>query len=173
MAAVAVLVMGAVSAITTSPATQGAKFGGLGSAHVHAAFVLKIENHYIDFSNSQYQVKSPYIHVENGVGTTLHKHATDAPFGEFLKSVGMSISENGCFVLLTDGAGEKAYCPTDGKKLRFFVNEVDHPPSSIMGYVLQDNDRFLVIYGDQTADEIKQELQRLKEIPIFKNEVKQ
>jgi hypothetical protein len=38
--------------------------------------------------------------------------------------------------------------------------------------VLEDDDRFLVIYGDQTADEIKQELQRLKEIPIFRNEVK-
>src|SRR5688572_14933994 len=52
-------------------------FGALGSAHQHAAFLVKVNGENIDFSQPQYQVVSDFIHVENGDGTTLHRHATN------------------------------------------------------------------------------------------------
>jgi hypothetical protein len=163
IAAIVVLAMGAVSVATFSGANTAAKFGGLNSAHEHAAFVVELDGVWINFAQQKYQVKSPYIHVENGVGTTLHKHATQVPFGEFLKSVGMNIV-NGCFVM-DDG---KQYCDTAQKRLRFFVNGIPQPASSIMGYVLNDNDHFLVIYGDETAAELQREIGKVQVIQIAK-----
>jgi len=160
--------MGAVTAATFSASRvqpqPANNFGGLNSAHEHAAFVIKINGTYLDFSKYKYQVKSPYIHVENGIGTTIHKHAINVPFGEFLRSINMNI-DNGCFVS-DDG---KEYCQNGDMKLRFFLNEKEQPVSSITNYVLSDDDRFLIIYGNETSDMIKSELDRLAAIPIFKN----
>lgn len=162
--AMVVLGLGAVTATSFTSSTSSAKFGGIGSAHEHAAFVVKVDSNAIDFSAMKYQVKSQYIHVENGIGTTLHKHASFVPIGEFLKSVGMDIS-NGCFTM-DDG---KRYCDSDEDRLRFFVNGAEHPKSQIMGYILNDDDRFLVIYGNETPDEIQRELSKLDEVQIFRS----
>ncbi|MGI0017051.1 MAG: protein-disulfide isomerase, partial [Nitrososphaera sp.] len=82
----------------------------------------------------------------------------------FLHSVKMDVA-NDCFIM-DDG---KQYCQAGDKKLSFFVNEVEQASSEITSYVLEDNDRFLVIYGNETAEEIQQELLRLKAIPIFRS----
>lgn len=165
----AVLIAGAVAAASFS-ATQSAssrernKFGGVGSAHDHAAFIVRINGNDIDFSASKYQVKSPYIHVENGVGTTIHMHALSVPFDEFLKSINMA-AEAGCFV--TDDG--QRFCDSGDMKLRFFVNGQERQPSSILSYVPEDNDRFLIMYGNETLEQVGQELVRLENTPIFKS----
>jgi hypothetical protein len=164
--AAVVLGMGAITAVSmaSSPAQQAVRFGGLGSAHEHAAFVVKIDGKQINFAGEKYQVISQYIHVENRVGTTIHKHASSAPFGEFLTSVGMNIA-NGCFVM-DDG---NRYCDTTDKKLRFFVNGAEQPKSEILSYVLDDDDRFLIIYGSETTEQIMAELSKLDALPIFRS----
>jgi hypothetical protein len=158
-AVIAVVAISAVSAILYSPAANNPNYGPVGSAHEHAAFLVKLDGVPIDFSQGQYQVQSNLIHVENNDGTTLHRHATDVPFGEFLQSVDMDI-RNGCFI----GDDGREYCDTADKKLRFFVNgtQID----SIADYVPNENDRILVIYGDENGNELKQEINALREIPI-------
>ncbi len=94
-------------------------------------------------------------------GTTLHKHATNVPIGEFLKSVRMDIS-NGCLII-DNGT---RYCNNDNLKLSFFVN--GNQTQDIMNYVLNDDDRILVIYGNQSAEEIQNEIQELNRVPINK-----
>jgi hypothetical protein len=69
---------------------------------------------------------------------------------------------NGCFVR-DDG---REYCDTADKKLRYFVN--GNQTDSIADYVINDNDRILVIYGDENGNELKQEINALREIPIRK-----
>ncbi len=142
-----------------------ASYGTLGSAHEHAAFLVDLNGTKINFAQPKYMVRSNYIHVEsyNGTldGTTLHKHATKVPIGEFLKSLRMDIS-NGCFI--TDE--NKRFCDNENSKLRFFVN--GNQIKDIMGYVLHDDDRILIIYGNQNSSEIKNELQALNNITIHK-----
>ena len=169
-AAIGILTMGAVTAATLSGSiaqprkdTQ-ADFGGLNSAHEHAAFLVKIAGNYVDFSQSRYQVKSPFIHVENGIGTTIHKHAIYAPFGEFLRSVNMNIID-GCFIM-DDG---KQYCQNGDAKLRFFLNGIERPISTLMSYIPVDDDRFLVIYGNESPVQIQTELDRLAALPIIRS----
>ena len=134
-------------------------YGPVGSAHEHAAFAIKINGKQIDFSQPKYQLQSRLIHVEGGDGTTLHRHATGVPFDEFLKSVNMNI-KNGCFIL-DDG---KQYCNNEENKLRFFLN--GNETDSINSYVINPNDRILVIYGNENADQINQELDALRRAEI-------
>jgi hypothetical protein len=154
-----VIAIAAVYAVVFSAQANNNKYGPLGSAHVHAAFIIKLDGTPIDFSQQKYQVQSKLIHVENGDGTTLHRHATGVPFGEFLRSVNMDI-KNGCFKS-DDG---KQYCDNADKKVRYFVN--GNETKSIMDYVLNDNDRILVIYGNENANQIKQDLDALGQIQI-------
>ena len=67
---------------------------------------------------------------------------------------------NGCFVV-DDG---REFCDTADKSLRYFVN--GNETDSIANYVANENDRILVIYGDEDTNEINQEIDALRQIPI-------
>ena len=135
-------------------------YGILGSAHVHAAFAVKINGTKLDFSDNKYQVKSRFMHVENGDGNTLHRHATGVPVAEFFKSIKMNVT-NSCF---TNDNGTK-YCSNGKENLEFFVN--GNKTKSIADYVFNDDDRILIVYGDSPI-QVKQDLDQLQQSPIKK-----
>ena len=141
-----------------------AGFGPLGSAHEHAAFLVKVNGQNIDFSQPQYQVQSDYIHVENGDGTTLHRHATNVTFVDFLKSVKMDIDKKNNCLTFTNGT---EYCDDENNKLRTFIN--GNSTGSISDYVLNNDDRLLVIYGNETDEQIANALDELNRIEIQYN----
>jgi len=155
-----VLVIALISVLVFSVNSKSEnKFGALGSAHVHAAFIVKLNGTKIDFSKDKYQLKSRLIHVENGDGTTLHRHATNVPFSEFLRSEHMDIN-NGCFI----SDDNKHYCNNVKDSLKFFVN--GNQTKDLMDYVFNDNDRILVLYGNENMYQIKQELDALRQTVI-------
>lgn len=168
----------AVLAITgTRYSSELNKFGTVGSAHEHAAFIINVNGTPIDFSQPQYQVKSRLIHVEGGDGFTLHRHTDRVPFGEFLRSENMNL-EDSCFSI-TEGATDQQgqpqeqqqeYCTNGTEKLRAFVDGKELESPSLLGdYILKDDDRILLIYGNQTADQLTQALAELEQVPIQKN----
>lgn len=136
------------------------KYGQYNSEHVHGAFMIFVEGEQLDFSQDKYQLKSRFIHVENNDGTTIHRHATGVPFGDFLKSIGINIIER-CLVL----DNETKYCEHDNVKLRFFLNH--NEVNSIMGYIIQNGDRLLITYGNKTDSEINAELADLQKVTII------
>ena len=135
-------------------------YGVLGSAHVHAAFAVKLNGTKLDFSDNKYQVKSRFMHVENGDGNTLHRHATGVPIAEFFKSIKMNVTDS-CF---TNDNGTK-YCSNGKENLEFFVN--GNKTKSIADYVFNDDDRILIVYGDSPI-QVKQDLDQLQQSPIKK-----
>lgn len=145
------------------------KFGTVGSAHEHAAFIINVNGTPIDFSQPQYQVMSRLIHVEGGDGFTLHRHTDRVPFGEFLRSGNMNL-EDSCFSIVDETSNQQQeYCSNGTEELRAFVNGQElESPSSLGSYILRDNDRILLIYGNQTADQLSQALSTLEEVPILK-----
>ncbi len=138
-------------------------FGALGSAHTHAAFLVKVNGENIDFSQPQYQVVSDYIHVENGDGTTLHRHATNVTFADFLESVKMDLDEENNCLVFTNGT---QYCNNNDNQLRTFVNGNQTSTESISNYVVNDNDRLLVMYGNETEEQLTKALDELNKIKI-------
>ncbi|MCI0559981.1 MAG: hypothetical protein MN733_15940 [Nitrososphaera sp.] len=154
---IAAIAVASVAAAVLAP--KG--FGALGSAHEHAVFEVRLDGNVIDFSQSQYQVQSQFIHVENRDGTTLHRHSTDVPVGEFFRSVGMDIRDE-CFI---HDNGDQ-YCEAGDKQLRYFVNGTES--SSIMDYILRENDRILINYGNDTQEELQAVFDRLNATPLLK-----
>jgi len=154
-----------VMAIAFPGNNVSAKYGLLGSAHEHAAIIVDLNGTNVNFTQPKYMIRSNYIHMENhnGVpdGTTLHRHATNVPIEEFLKSVRMDIS-NGCFI--TDE--NKHFCEDKNLKLRYYVN--GNETKDITDYVLKDNDRILILYGNQSSNEINNQIQTLNNITINK-----
>ena len=135
-------------------------YGVLGSAHVHAAFAVKLNGTKLDFSDNKYQVKSRFMHVENGDGDTLHRHATGVPIAEFFKSIKMNVTDS-CF---TNDNGTK-FCSNGKENLEFYINGTK--TKSIADYVFNDDDRILVVYGDSPI-QVKQDLDQLQQSPIKK-----
>ena len=161
----AIVIIAGISIYVFSQNNQSvAGFGPLGSAHEHAAFLVKVNGQNIDFSQPQYQVQSDYIHVENGDGTTLHRHATNVTFVDFLKSVKMDIDKKNNCLAFTNGT---EYCDDDNNKLRTFIN--GNSTGSISDYILNNNDRLLVIYGNETDEQIANALDELNKIKIQYN----
>ncbi|HVP82843.1 MAG TPA: hypothetical protein VMS35_07375 [Nitrososphaeraceae archaeon] len=161
----AIVIIAGISIYVFSQNTLSvAGFGPLGSAHEHAAFLVKVNGQNIDFSQPQYQVQSDYIHVENGDGTTLHRHATNVTFVDFLKSVKMDIDKKNNCLTFTNGT---EYCDDNNNKLRTFIN--GNSTGSISDYVLNNNDRLLVIYGNETDEQIANALDELNKIKIQYN----
>ena len=152
-----------VSMFLFSPNTSKSSFGALGSAHEHAAFLVKINGKNIDFSLPKYQVQSDYIHVENGDGTTLHRHATNVTFADFLDSVKMSINqENNNNCLVFDNGIQ--YCDDSQHKLKAFIN--GNLTTAISNYIINNNDRLLLIYGNETEDQINKAVKEVNDIKI-------
>ncbi len=158
----AIVIIAVISMYVSSQNTLSvAGFGPLGSAHEHAAFLVNVNGQNIDFSQPKYQVQSDYIHVENGDGSTLHRHATNVTFADFLKSVKMDIDKKNNCLIFTNGT---EYCDDNNNKLTTFIN--GNSTKSISDYVLNNNDRLLVIYGNETDEQSAKALDELNNIEI-------
>lgn len=161
-AVAALIAVGAysISIYSSNLSSNNSAYGVLGSAHAHAAFAVKLNGTKLDFSDSKYQVKSRYMHVENGDGDTLHRHATGVPVAELFRSIKMNVTET-CF---TDDNGTQ-YCSNGSENLEFYVN--GNKTNSIADYVFNEDDRILIVYGDSQF-QVKQDLDQLQQTPIQK-----
>lgn len=162
---IGVVAVATVLAILFPGDNVAARYGDLGSAHEHAELLISLNGTDVDLAQQKYMVRSNYIHLEssNGTldGTTLHKHSSNVPLGEFLKSIRMDIS-NGCFI--TDS--NQRFCDTDEYRLTSYVN--GNETNDIINYVVNDDDRILITYNDQNSTELDREFEKLNNLPINK-----
>ena len=160
---VGIAALAIVLAIFFPSENVAAKYGALGSAHEHAAVLINLNGTTLDLAQQKYMVRSNYIHVEsyNGTldGTTIHKHSSNVPMGEFLKSIRMDASDE-CFI--TDS--NQRFCDDDQYRLSFYVNGEE--TQDIMSYVPNDDDRILITYGKENTTELNRQLQELNSLPI-------
>ena len=129
--------------------------GMLGSAHDHAAILVKIFKGEFDFSAPAYQIKSPWIHFEDRNGSTVHKHATGVTLGYLFDSINIGIDEN-CYTF-PDG---RNYCTNEDYELKFFIN--GNMVNDIRNYEIMEDDRILISYGAATPEELEEQLAQLE-----------
>jgi hypothetical protein len=156
-AVVAGIAYGVYSYAQNPPRT--ANFGALGSTHEHTAFKLFINGQTIDFSQPKYQVKSQYVHFENGDGDTIHKHATGVDIGFLFETLGIKFT-NEC-IIMDDGT---EYCNDGNNTLKFFVNGVRN--NMYNNYVLMDGDRILLSYGSEGQEQVDEQLKAVEILAI-------
>ncbi|MBC8250077.1 MAG: protein-disulfide isomerase [Candidatus Nitrosopelagicus sp.] len=142
--------------ITSTNNVPGAPLnaGKLGDEHIHSSVLVKIFGDKFDFSTPNYQVTTPWIHFENTDGDTIHRHSTGVEL-EFLFNSMKVILDDKCFVF-PDG---RQFCTNDDYTLKFFVNQ--QQVNDLRSYVVQENDRILITYGDEDQASIDEQLSEL------------
>ena len=128
--------------------------GKLGDEHIHASMLVKIFGDKFDFSTPNYQVKTSWIHFENSDGDTVHRHSTGVELEFMFNSMKIALDDK-CFVF-PDG---RQFCTNEDYSLKFYVNgqKVD----DIRYYVVQEDDRILISYGNESQEQIDKQLSEL------------
>ena len=128
--------------------------GKLGDEHIHASLLVKIFGDKFDFSTPNYQVKTSWIHFENSDGDTIHRHSTGVELEFLFNSINIMVDDK-CFVF-PDG---RQFCTNEDYSLKFYVNQkrVD----DIRSYIVQEDDRILISYGNEDQLAIEKQLAEL------------
>ena len=125
--------------------------GKLGGEHEHASLLVRIFNDKFDFAVPSYQIKSSWIHFEESDGTTIHRHASNVTLGYLFDSLNIGIDSK-CYAF-PDG---RQFCTNEDYSLKYYLNHqlVD----GINDYVIQDDDRILITFGNETPEQIEEQL---------------
>jgi len=134
--------------------------GRLGDEHIHASLLVRIFGDKFDFSLPAYQVKNSWIHFEARDGTTIHMHSTGVILGYLFESLGISITDN-CYIF----PDQREFCTNKDYSLKFYINNTQI--DSIHDYVIKDNDRILISYGNETKSQIDNQLTELQSQAII------
>jgi len=146
-----------VTKTQTSPLNAPAGAGKLGDEHEHASLLVRIFGDKFDFSPQQYQAKNPYIHFEAEDGNTVHRHASNVKLGYLFSTLKFGLT-NECFVF-PDKAKSHTFCSDKDYTLKFFINH--QKVDSINDYVLHNDDRILISYGNENQTAIDAQLTEL------------
>jgi len=114
--------------------------------HIHADFKVYIDDKQIDFSVLMYQLRDRFVHVEHGIGDTVHIHKRGVTIGDFFETLGITFNRT-CIIIQIEGS----YCNTAGKNVSFYVNGIEN--SEFEDYEIKDLDKILVSYGKGDKEE--------------------
>tara|TARA_B110000014_G_scaffold233381_1_gene196646 strand:+ start:315 stop:914 length:600 start_codon:yes stop_codon:yes gene_type:complete len=128
--------------------------GKLGDEHIHASLLVNIFGDKFDFSTPNYQVKTSWIHFENQDGDTIHRHSTGVELEFLFNSMSIAVDDK-CFGF-PDG---RQFCNNDDYSLKFYINQ--QKVEDIQKYVVQDDDRILITYGNEDQLAIDKQLSEL------------
>jgi len=121
--------------------------------HVHADFLMYINDKKIDLTKDEFQsstedLKHEDFHLHDNEGHILHRHGHGITFVEFLESIDFILTS----FCLTTNEGEKL-CEDDDNILTLFVNgEKNGSPDN---YVINDEDRVLLYYGLKESSDLQ------------------
>lgn len=151
--------------VTQSGTTPGAPPGAgpLGDEHEHISLLVRIFGDKFDFSLPAYQIKSSWIHFEGADGNTVHRHASGVTMGYLFGSLGLDVT-NDCFIF-HDG---REFCTNEDYSLKFYINHQPVDGNEFLSYVGQEDDRLLISYGNETPEEIEEQLAELDNQAIIR-----
>jgi hypothetical protein len=141
----------------TNPLSGPPGAGKLGDEHEHAGILARIHGDRFDFSLPPYQVKSPYIHFEGGDGNTIHRHASNVNLGFLFDTINIELDDK-CFIF-PDRTPEHTFCTDDKYSLKFYINH--EKVDEIRDYVINEDDKILISYGNQNQTQIEDQLREL------------
>ena len=142
--------------VTMGTDTPGAPPGAgkLGDEHEHASVLVRIFGDKFDFSATTYQIKSSWIHFEESDGNTVHRHSSGVTLNYLFETLNIEIDED-CYIF-ADG---RQFCTNEDYSLKYFINR--DSVNSINDYVIQNDDRILISYGNETEAQIINQLDEL------------
>ena len=128
--------------------------GKLGDEHEHASLLVKIFTDKFDFTSPAYQIKSSWIHFEESDGSTIHRHASGVTLGYLFSTLNIGIDST-CYKF-PDG---RHFCTNEDYSLKYYINH--QIVNDINNYIFEDGDRILITYGNETPEQIEDQLKEL------------
>ena len=128
--------------------------GKLGDEHEHASLLVRIFGDKFDFSATTYQIKSSWIHFEESDGNTIHRHSSGVALSYLFETLSIGIDEN-CYTF-PDG---REFCTNEEYSLKYFINHKQ--VNDIREYVVMEEDRILISYGNDDNSAIEKQLSEL------------
>ena len=128
--------------------------GKLGDAHEHASLLVKIFSDKFDFSVPSYQIKSSWIHFEASDGTTIHRHSSGVTLGYLFENLRIGIDSE-CYIF-PDG---RQFCTNEDYSLKYYINH--QIVKDVSDYVIEEGDRILITFGNETPEQIEEQLMEL------------
>ena len=125
--------------------------GKLGDEHEHASLLVRIFGDKFDFSSPAYQIKSSWIHFEDSDGTTIHRHSSGVTLGYLFANIGIDIDCE-CYKFPVG----RSFCTNEDYSLKYYINH--QIVKDINDYVLEEGDRILITYGNETPEQIEEQL---------------
>ena len=138
--------------------------GKLGDQHEHASLLVKIFTDKFDFSVPSYQIKSSWIHFEESDGTTIHRHSSGVTLGYLFDSLNIGVDYvdrvnedtiKKCFIF-PDG---RQFCTNEDYSLKYYINH--QIVKDVSDYVIEEGDRILITFGNETPDQIEVQLREV------------
>lgn len=129
--------------------------------HEHADMKVYLEWKVLDLGQAKYQSTDDKpldtdTHLHDGNGNNVHKHRTKKTIWDLFKSIWI-IFTSSCFTLDT----WEAYCNTEEKTLKFFVNRKEN--KDFWNFEFSDLDRLLISYGNESPEEIQKQLESVSD----------
>ena len=123
------------------------QIGPIGSTHQHIDLLIHVDGQIIDLNQTQYAHQSNYAHLHQNETDVIHLHAINIPLNWFMDSLNIPMTDSS---LTLDG---QTYNEDELNKLHIIINgeEIDD-----IEYVLQDEDKLLVLYGPENEEEIEE-----------------
>ena len=128
--------------------------GKLGDEHEHASLLVRIFGDKFDFAVPSYQIKSAWIHFEESDGTTIHRHSSGVTLGWLFTTINIGI-DNECYIF-PDG---RQFCSNEDYRLKYYINH--EIVKDINDHVIVEGDRILITYGNETPEQIEEQLREL------------
>jgi len=125
--------------------------GAVGSTHTHQDVKIYVNGQQIDLTQSKYQLRARHTHFEGGDGDVHHKHATGVTIRDMLKPLGLYVSK-----ICIKGDDGQTYCNSGDKTLKVYVN--GQLVDDWENYDMKDLDKILISYGNETPQQIQQQL---------------
>ena len=134
--------------------------GPLGNVNIQAGILTMIYGQQFDYSSTAYQVKNAYIDFEKENGETIHMHAANVTLGFLFNSLNIGLTDK-CFT----SPDKRAFCTDDKYSIKFFINH--HQVQDISNYVIKQNDRILISYGNENSTQIDAQLAKLDSFTLI------
>ena len=128
--------------------------GKLGDEHEHASLLVRVFGDKFDFTSPAYQIKSSWIHFEDSDGTTIHRHSTGVTLDYLFANLGIGIDSE-CYKF-PDG---RQFCSNEDYRLKYYINH--QIVKDINDHIIEEGDRILITYGNETPEQIEEQLMEL------------
>jgi len=128
--------------------------GKLGGEHEHASLLVRIFGDKFDYSVPSYQIKSSWIHFEESDGTTIHRHSSGVTLGYLFENLRIGIDSE-CYIF-PDG---RQFCTNEDYSLKYYINH--QIVKDVSDYVIEEGDRILITFGNETPEQIEEQLMEL------------